>query len=95
MQQHQMQQAMANLMDSCVVRGAMAGVGGYGLGAAFGLFMSSADFNNSPEFLKQSTKEQVKQTFKDMAKRGHSSGRNFGTVGLLFASSECVIESVI
>ncbi|KAI8909135.1 mitochondrial inner membrane translocase subunit Tim17/Tim22/Tim23/peroxisomal protein PMP24 [Gorgonomyces haynaldii] len=84
---------MKEVLDSCPARGVISTVGGYGLGTIFGLFLSSADFNNSEEFLKQSTKEQVKQTFKDMGKRAHATGKQFAFLGAVYATSECIIES--
>lgn len=94
-QQQQQEHAIKELMDSCPVRAGGAALGGYGLGLAFGLFLSSADWNASDKFLQMSTRDQIKHTFKDMAKRSHQGAKHWSLLGLVFSSTECVIESVI
>lgn len=37
-------------------------------------------------------RQQLKAGFKDMGKRSWSSAKNFGTVGAIFAGTECCIE---
>ncbi|KAI8814563.1 Tim17/Tim22/Tim23/Pmp24 family-domain-containing protein [Cladochytrium replicatum] len=85
---------MQAVFESCPAKTTMAGVGGFGLGALFGLFMSSMETQaGNDEFLKMTTKEQFRYTLKDMGRRMYSSARNFGTMGAIFAGTECVIET--
>lgn len=67
------------------------------MGAAFGLFMSSFEYAGpamNEELVKQTTKQQIKHAFKDMGTRSLSMAKNFGKVGMIYAGSECCIESV-
>ncbi|TPX33717.1 hypothetical protein SmJEL517_g03426 [Synchytrium microbalum] len=84
----------ASVMESCPAKAALSGGAGFALGGAFGMFMSSVDLGSTTdEFLKLSTREQLKFTLRDMGSRSLSSAKNFGMVALLFSSSECVIET--
>lgn len=70
---------------------------GLGLGAAFGLFMSSFEFSGptmDPKLLEQSTKVQMKAILKDMGSRSASMAKNFAVVGAIYSGTECCIESV-
>lgn len=61
---------------------------GFGLGGAFGLFMSGLD---SPVTTERMT---ARETLRDMGKKSKSYAKNFAIVGLMFAGSECMLESV-
>ena len=61
---------------------------GFGLGGAFGLFMSGLD---SPV---TSEKMTARETLRDMGTKSKSYAKNFALVGLMFAGSECMLESV-
>ncbi|KAJ1569556.1 Mitochondrial import inner membrane translocase subunit tim22 [Nowakowskiella sp. JEL0078] len=92
-QQMQMAQMQA-LMESCPVKVAMAGVGGFAIGGLIGMFMSSLETHAMNEdYLKMKFKDQVKFTFKDLGARALSSGKNFGKIGAIYSGSECIIES--
>lgn len=70
---------------------------GFGMGAAFGLFMSSFEYAGpvmNEDLVKQTTKQQIKHAFKDMGSRSMSMAKNFGKVGMIYSGSECCIESV-
>ncbi|KAI8833053.1 mitochondrial inner membrane translocase subunit Tim17/Tim22/Tim23/peroxisomal protein PMP24 [Chytridium lagenaria] len=82
-----------SLMESCPVKSGAALGGGFVLGGLFGMFMSSVDYGHNEEYLKLSTKEQMKITVRDMATKSYSSAKNFAVVGAIFAGTECVIES--
>jgi hypothetical protein len=57
--------------------------------------MTSADWGqNTEEFQKMSTKQQLKLTLKDMGTKTYSSAKNFAVVGAVFAGTECIIETV-
>lgn len=75
----------------------MSGVIGGAMGAVFGTFMSSVDWNIAHQefYAKMSTKDQLKYTLKDMGAKSVSTAKNFAMVGALFAGTECVIETVI
>ena len=61
---------------------------GFGLGGAFGLFMSGLD---SPVTTEKMT---ARQTLRDMGAKSKSYAKNFALVGLMFAGTECMLESV-
>lgn len=61
---------------------------GFGLGGAFGLFMSGLD---SPVTTEKMT---ARETLRDMGAKSKSYAKNFALVGLMFAGSECMLESV-
>ena len=61
---------------------------GFGLGGAFGLFMSGLD---SPVTTERMT---ARETLRDMGRKSKSYAKNFAIVGLMFAGSECMLESV-
>ena len=61
---------------------------GFGLGGAFGLFMSGLD---SPVTTEKMT---ARETLRDMGTKSKSYAKNFALVGLMFAGSECLLESV-
>ncbi|KAG2201144.1 hypothetical protein INT46_010655 [Mucor plumbeus] len=95
-QEQQTIRMMQGAMESCVVKTAMSGVAGFGMGAAFGLFMSSFEYAGptmNEEIVKQTTKQQIKHAFKDMGTRSLSMAKNFGMVGMIYSGSECCIES--
>lgn len=62
-------------------------VGG-GLGGAFGLFLSGLD---SPV---TSEKMTARQTLRDMGQKSKSYAKNFALIGLMFAGTECLFETV-
>ncbi|RKO88030.1 mitochondrial inner membrane translocase subunit Tim17/Tim22/Tim23/peroxisomal protein PMP24, partial [Blyttiomyces helicus] len=67
---------------------------GLGIGAMFGMFMSSVDWqSNTEEFRAKSTREQMRLTLKDMGSRSYSTAKNFAVVGAIFSGTECLIET--
>lgn len=57
-----------------------------------GLFSSSVNPNIAVgSDVKQQT---VREIFREMKSTSHAYGKNFAIVGLLFAASECAVESV-
>lgn len=86
---------METVMESCVFKAVMSCVIGYGLGCAIGLFSASVNpsiavDHTSPHMERTQTAREI---FNDMRKTTHSYGKNFGTIGLVFAGIECMIES--
>ncbi|GMM58904.1 hypothetical protein DAKH74_055210 [Maudiozyma humilis] len=96
---------MINFMTSCPGKTAISGVTGFSLGGVFGLFMASMAYDtplHSPlsaasgvaKIAEVPFTQQIKLQFADMGKRSYSSAKNFGYMGLIYAGTECVVESV-
>ena len=79
---------MANLGKENCYKSPLSLCAGFGLGGAFGLFMSGLDSPITHE--KMTTRE----TLRDMGKKSKSYAKNFGLVGFMFAGTECLLESV-
>ncbi|KAL2915386.1 Mitochondrial import inner membrane translocase subunit tim22 [Polyrhizophydium stewartii] len=92
-QREAQEMAFRTVAESCPGRTVASGVIGFGAGAAIGVFMSSVEWNINDDFLRLSTREQMRQTLRDMGSRTYSSAKSFAVIGAVFASSECVIES--
>ncbi|KAI8357871.1 putative mitochondrial import inner membrane translocase subunit [Choanephora cucurbitarum] len=96
LQEQQTIQLLQGAFESCVVKTAMSGVAGFGMGAAFGLFMSSFEYSGpmtNEELVKQTTRQQLRHVAKDMGTRSYSMAKNFGLVGMIYSGTECCIES--
>ncbi|KAL8819180.1 MAG: hypothetical protein Q9223_002333 [Gallowayella weberi] len=98
-QEQQMVKAMQMAMDSCAGKTVAAGVIGFALGGAFGLFMSSMSYDTplsaqGQQLTNLPLRQQLRSGFRDMGSRSFSSAKNFGVIGAMFAGSECCIESV-
>ncbi|KAI9807179.1 MAG: Mitochondrial import inner membrane translocase subunit tim22 [Sarcosagium campestre] len=96
-QQQMMIKGMQAMMESCPAKTVMAGGMGFALGGAFGLFMSSMNYDTplSPQGQQISSlpmREQLRRGFKDMGTRSYSSAKNFALVGAIFSGTECCIE---
>eukprot|EP00096_Caligus_rogercresseyi_P002041 TRINITY_DN1372_c0_g1_i1.p1 TRINITY_DN1372_c0_g1~~TRINITY_DN1372_c0_g1_i1.p1 ORF type:complete len:184 (+),score=56.67 TRINITY_DN1372_c0_g1_i1:442-993(+) len=85
--QHRTEVHMQTFMESCVFRGCMSFVVGGALGAFLGLFSSSMAPHQA------AVQMTAKETLLDMRNTIGSSAKNFAIVGLLFATTECAIES--
>jgi mitochondrial import inner membrane translocase subunit TIM22 len=86
---------MDTVMESCFFKSFMSCVIGYGLGCAIGLFSASVNPSiamdpMNPHMEKTQTAREI---FNDMRKTTHGYGKNFATIGLVFAGIECMIES--
>lgn len=89
------EKTMDVVMESCTFKSVMSAVIGYGLGCAIGLFSASVNPSiqmdpSNPHIERTQTAREI---FRDMRKTTHSYGKNFGTIGFVFAGIECVIES--
>lgn len=78
---------MHNVMESCVFKSVMSFVVGGALGGFIGLFSSSISPQHTTH--QMSTRE----TLIDMKKTIGGSAKNFAVIGLMFAGTECIIES--
>jgi len=71
---------------------------GFGMGAFFSLMSTTFAYEDplsrTWQTATMNTSQKTAQVFKDMGKGMWKSGRGFGTVGALYAGSECVIEGV-
>lgn len=92
--------AMVNFMQSCPGKTIIAGVMGFGLGGAFGFFMSSMSFDTAfgttevQKIAHLPFRQQMKLQFSDMGKRSWSSAKSFGKIGAIYSGVECCIESL-
>lgn len=89
------EKTMDSVMESCVFKSVMSCVIGYGLGGAIGLFSASVNpaIQSEPGTHHIERTQTAKEIFHDMRKTTHSYGKNFATIGLVFAGIECMIES--
>jgi len=78
---------MHNVMESCVFKSVMSFVVGGALGGFIGLFSSSIAPQHTTH--QMSTRE----TLRDMRTTIIGSAKNFAVIGLMFAGTECIIES--
>ena len=58
------------------------------MGGAFGLFLSGLD---SPVTREKMT---ARETLREMGQKSKSYAKNFAMIGLMFAGTECLLESV-
>lgn len=92
--------AMVSFMQSCPGKTVIAGVMGFGLGGAFGFFMSSMSYDTSLGHSEVSRishlpfRQQMKHKFSDMGKRSWGSAKNFGKIGAIYSGVECCVESL-
>ena len=70
---------------------------GFGLGGLFGVFTASIDWGNSSTLALRDEpfKVQVKHALKDTRTRAWQMGKSFGSIGLVYAGVECVVEGVM
>lgn len=85
--QHKDELLMHNVMESCVFKSVMSFVVGGALGGFIGLFSSSISPQHTTH--QMSTRE----TLRDMRTTISGSAKNFAVIGLMFAGTECIIES--
>jgi import inner membrane translocase subunit TIM22 len=82
---------MAAIMESCPTKCVFSCIGGFGMGAIFGLFTASVDpmYNT----LNPSKIPSMKEVAREMGSRAYSTGKNFAVLGVMFSAFECNIES--
>ncbi|KNC76503.1 hypothetical protein SARC_10999 [Sphaeroforma arctica JP610] len=76
-----------SFFESCPFRMSISTVGGYGFGAVLGLI------GGSMEPIDPDKKQKARDVIRDMGKRSHAMGKNLAMIGVMFAGSECVIET--
>ncbi|KAG9339785.1 hypothetical protein JZ751_022451 [Albula glossodonta] len=80
-------------MESCAFKAALACVGGFVLGGAFGVFTAGIDTNVGFDPKDPMRTPTAREVLKDMGQRGMSYAKNFAIVGAMFSCTECLIES--
>ncbi|XP_048413244.1 mitochondrial import inner membrane translocase subunit Tim22 [Stegostoma tigrinum] len=87
------QKMVERAMESCSFKAALACVGGFVLGGAFGIFTAGIDTNVGFDPKDPLRTPTAKEVLKDMGQRGMSYAKNFAIVGAMFSCTECIIES--
>ncbi|XP_044142723.1 mitochondrial import inner membrane translocase subunit Tim22 [Bufo gargarizans] len=87
------QKTMERVMESCGFKAALACVGGFVLGGAFGVFTAGIDSNVGFDPKDPYRTPTAKEVLKDMGQRGMSYAKNFAIVGAMFSCTECLVES--
>ncbi|XP_066552295.1 mitochondrial import inner membrane translocase subunit Tim22 [Amia ocellicauda] len=80
-------------MESCAFKAALACVGGFVLGGAFGVFTAGIDTNVGFDPKDPLRTPTAREVLRDMGQRGMSYAKNFAIVGAMFSCTECLIES--
>lgn len=81
-----------NTMESCTFKAIFSGVVGFGIGALLGIF--SASVGPDLSMTAEPEKFKLSQYLKEMKGKIMSHGKSFAVLGLMFAFTECQIESV-
>ncbi|KAM5150056.1 mitochondrial import inner membrane translocase subunit Tim22 [Callospermophilus lateralis] len=87
------QKMIERAMESCAFKAALACVGGFVLGGAFGVFTAGIDTNVGFDPKDPYRTPTAKEVLKDMGQRGLSYAKNFAIVGAMFSCTECLVES--
>ncbi|XP_050784993.1 mitochondrial import inner membrane translocase subunit Tim22 [Gopherus flavomarginatus] len=87
------QKLIERVMESCGFKAALACVGGFVLGGAFGVFTAGIDTNVGFDPKDPYRTPTAKEVLKDMGQRGMSYAKNFAIVGAMFSCTECLVES--
>ncbi|XP_005999714.1 mitochondrial import inner membrane translocase subunit Tim22 [Latimeria chalumnae] len=87
------QKMVERAMESCGFKAALACVGGFVLGGAFGVFTAGIDTNVGFDPKDPYRTPTAREVLKDMGQRGMSYAKNFAIVGAMFSCTECLVES--
>ncbi|XP_001364498.1 mitochondrial import inner membrane translocase subunit Tim22 [Monodelphis domestica] len=87
------QKMIEKAMESCAFKAALACVGGFVLGGAFGVFTAGIDTNVGFDPKDPYRTPTAREVLKDMGQRGLSYAKNFAIVGAIFSCTECLVES--
>ena len=88
------EEVVASVVDSCVFKGTMAGVGGLVLGTLFGLMLTGMEDPHRHVLDPNAPQPKAREVMREMAKRSYSTGKNFAVIGAMFSVTECAYESM-
>ncbi|CAG7854145.1 Mitochondrial import inner membrane translocase subunit TIM22 [Serendipita indica DSM 11827] len=92
-QTKKMEKFIGKAQESCIVKSAISGGMGFGMGAFFSMMSTSFAYDDPLSRTDMSTKTKTIEMFKDMGRGMWRTGRSFGKVGALYSGIECIIES--
>ncbi|XP_052801374.1 mitochondrial import inner membrane translocase subunit Tim22-like [Mya arenaria] len=84
---------ITKVFESCSFKATASGVVGVGLGMALGLFTVGIDPMSTYTTATPDQTPSTRAVLKEMKVRCASYGKNFGTIGFMFAGTECLLES--
>ncbi|KAL4224355.1 Mitochondrial import inner membrane translocase subunit Tim22 [Mactra antiquata] len=87
------EQMISRVFESCAFKATASGVVGLALGGAIGLFTVGMDPMSTYTTATPDQTPSTRAVLKEMKVRCASYGKNFGTIGFMFAGTECVLES--
>ncbi|XP_060561335.1 mitochondrial import inner membrane translocase subunit Tim22-like [Ruditapes philippinarum] len=87
------EQMISAAFESCAFKAVASGVLGFALGGAIGLFTVGMDPMSTYTTTTPDQTPSTRAVLKEMKVRCSSYGRNFGTIGFMFAGTECILET--
>jgi len=87
------EQILNRAMENCLFKALMAGVMGAGIGVLFGLFTASVDPNYTV-VKDPSVMPSLKVVWNETRARMKTYSKNFASIGILFAGTECILETL-
>ncbi|XP_053375337.1 mitochondrial import inner membrane translocase subunit Tim22-like [Mercenaria mercenaria] len=87
------EQMISRAFESCAFKAVASAVLGFALGGAIGLFTVGMDPISTYTTTTPDQTPSTRAVLKEMKVRCASYGKNFGTIGFMFAGTECLLES--
>jgi len=79
---------MQRLSENCATKASIACILGYGVGVAFGIFFGGNTWTDP------SKAPSLRETWIEMRGQMRTYGKNFASIGLMFAGTECALETL-